>query len=85
MKLHDWLKKRTEFVKRANARHEERIGLGAAADEDIPYYAKVQDEMLMEIFEQLERIQDLYTPAPEIDETPESRAGHKFANRLRLG
>lgn len=80
MKLSDWLQKRTEFVKKAQDRHEERIGLGAAADEDIPYYAKVQDEMLMDLFERVEKIEELYKPAPKTVGEEESRTP-----RLRLG
>jgi hypothetical protein len=33
-------------------------------DEDIPYYAKMLEEMLMDVMERLEKIEELYKPAP---------------------
>lgn len=68
MKLVDWLKIRLEFVKRAQERDAERLSVGAAADEDIPFYAKTQDEMFIDVFDRLAALEEVLKPAPDVVE-----------------
>lgn len=82
MKLIDWLPIRTEFVKKARERDEERLSVGAGADEDIPFYAKTQDEMFIEVFERLQKLEDILQPAPETIQEQETAAKTKVAPRF---
>ena len=77
MDIHEWNKRRLEYGKRANKRNVERLNMGASADEDIPYYAKTIEEVLMDPLERVEKIEELYKPAPETE-------GKKTSNKPSL-
>ena len=70
MELKDWLKRRLAYNHKASARDMERANLGAAADEDIPYYVKTVEEAIIDILDRLETIEELYKPAPKPEEKP---------------
>jgi len=77
MELKDWLKRRLKYNQKATARDLERANIGAAADEDIPYYVKTVEEVLIDILDRLEKIEELYKPAPEF-EKPEKAPTVKY-------
>lgn len=75
MELTDWLKRRLVYIQKAQERDQQRLNLGAQADEDIPYYVKTVEEAIMDVLDRLERIETLYTPAPKeaVDRSPNLR------------
>jgi hypothetical protein len=80
METADYLKLRLLYHKRADQRSIEKLNTGMNADEDVPYYVKVTDEMLIDLMERVAKIEKLYAPAPEVKtETDE------YKSRLRLG
>lgn len=85
MKLVDWLKIRTEFIAKARERDSERLSTGSGADEDIPFYAKTQDEMFIEVFERLQKLEEIFQPAPEVVEEKETAARTKIEPRFFPG
>lgn len=78
MKLGEYRKLRLAFRQKAIDRDQERMNNGMGADEDVPHYAKVTDEILIHVVEKLQEIEALLKPAP-------AEKGNKVGSRLKLG
>ena len=76
MDIKEYMKRRLAYHKRADARTQEKMNVGFGADEDIPYYSKVTDEMIIELIEKVEKIESLLHPTQEVprEKTPETKS-----------
>ena len=60
MKLQEWEKIKSGYTKKANARREERINHGL--DDGEPRYIFTFEEMIMELYEKMLKIEELLDP-----------------------
>lgn len=73
MEIAEFFRRRLAYQDRANSRDIEKANNGMNFDEDIPHYAKVTDEMLIDLIERVEKIERLYADMPDAEEKPDSR------------
>ena len=71
MTLKDFWKRRAEYVRRERERQPQRLAEG----DDTPFFQRVNEEMLIDVVERLEKLEALLAPAPE--EEVESFLGHR--------
>lgn len=64
MELKDYLKARTDYMTKVEARDAERMTLGSGVD-DTPYFVKILEEMVIDFMERLDKIEELLTPQDE--------------------
>jgi len=79
MEITEYFRRRLAYQKRAKDRDIEKRNNGMNFDEDIPHYAKVTDEMIIDLMEKVESFEKLFgAPDPEKVEKP------KIGSRLKL-
>lgn len=82
MELTDFAKRELSYIKKAKGRVEERLNLGGGRVDDMPFHVRVMEEMVMDLIERVEKIEELYKPAPA---TTEVEPGEVRKPRFTLG